>query len=111
MTGFNASGKTTYLKTVATLSLLAHIGCYVPARFASFRKLTRIMSRFDAGDVGVEENASSFYAEMRDCSYILQNASENSLVLMDEVGRGTSNMDGVGRKYPSQCNSNKQTNS
>eukprot|EP00808_Paulinella_micropora_P018136 g61784.t1 len=95
VTGPNASGKTTFLKTLAVLALIAHIGCFVPCKFASFRRLDRILTRLSSSS-DIEENASSFYSEMRDCSYILQNGSAKSLVVIDEVGRGTSNMDGIG---------------
>ncbi|KAH3744014.1 mutS protein [Pelomyxa schiedti] len=91
--GPNMSGKSTYIRQVALLTILAHIGCFVPATFASFRLVDRILSRIGS-DESTEGNASSFMTEMREIHYILQNQSDRALVLIDELGRGTSTAEG-----------------
>eukprot|EP00916_Digyalum_oweni_P004404 GHVL01007824.1.p1 GENE.GHVL01007824.1~~GHVL01007824.1.p1 ORF type:complete len:240 (+),score=42.91 GHVL01007824.1:1417-2136(+) len=73
---------------------MAHLGCYVPAEFACFRPINRIYTRFRTSD-SIEEGASTFFIEMREMAQIEQGASMGSLVLVDELGRGTSITDGV----------------
>jgi DNA mismatch repair protein MSH4 len=94
ITGPNMSGKTTFLKQVAIISIIAQIGCYVPASSAIIAPLDRIMSRLGAGDC-LETNKSSFMIEMTEVSHILDHATPRSLVLIDELGRATSTADGV----------------
>eukprot|EP00916_Digyalum_oweni_P004411 GHVL01007837.1.p1 GENE.GHVL01007837.1~~GHVL01007837.1.p1 ORF type:complete len:302 (-),score=41.73 GHVL01007837.1:29-934(-) len=94
ITGPNGAGKSTYLKTLAILTIMAHLGCYVPAEFACFRPINRIYTRFRTSD-SIEEGASTFFIEMREMAQIEQGASMGSLVLVDELGRGTSITDGV----------------
>jgi DNA mismatch repair protein MSH4 len=74
---------------------MAQIGCFVPAVFATFRITNQIFSRIGSDD-DIESNSSTFMLEMKEVSYILQNLASNSLVIMDELGRGTSNEEGVG---------------
>lgn len=95
VTGPNMSGKSTYLRQVALLNILAHIGCYVPAEYASFRVMKQLMSRL-SNDDSIATNSSTFMTEMRDMSFILQNISESTLVIVDELGRGTSTYDALG---------------
>ncbi|XP_063952097.1 mutS protein homolog 4-like [Lytechinus pictus] len=95
ITGPNMSGKSTYLKQIALLQIMAQIGCYVPAEYASFRICDQVFSRIGCDD-DIETNASSFTLEMREVNYIVQNCSHESLVIIDELGRGTSSDEGVG---------------
>ncbi|ETV82305.1 hypothetical protein, variant 3 [Aphanomyces astaci] len=93
VTGPNCSGKSTHLKTVAVITVLAHIGCYVPAVEASIALRDRLFTRFGTSD-DMQENASTFTVEMQETAFILDNCTCRSLVLMDELGRGTSNEEG-----------------
>ncbi|KAJ8047643.1 MutS protein-like 4 [Holothuria leucospilota] len=95
ITGPNMGGKSTYLKQLALLQVMAQIGCFVSAEFASFRLCDQIFSRIGCDD-DIETNASTFMLEMREVNYIIQNCSHSSLVIIDELGRGTSNEEGVG---------------
>jgi len=88
------AGKSTYLRQVILLTILGHIGSYVPAEFASFRIVDRLFSRIGTCD-SIETNSSSFMIEMKDMSFIMQNATDRSLIIIDELGRGTSHMDGA----------------
>lgn len=87
------SGKSTLVKQVALHVVLAQSGCYVPATSASFRLTDRIFSRLGTSD-NIEENASTFMVEMLDISFIMAHLTEKSLVIVDELGRGTSISDG-----------------
>ncbi|XP_019848959.1 PREDICTED: mutS protein homolog 4 isoform X2 [Amphimedon queenslandica] len=98
VTGPNMSGKSTYMKQVALLQIMAQIGCFVPAEYASFRLTHQVFSRIGS-DNDIETNASTFTVEMREINYILQNISDDSLVVIDELGRGTSSEEGVGLCY------------
>ncbi|CAK8673692.1 unnamed protein product [Clavelina lepadiformis] len=95
ITGPNMSGKSTYLKEIALLQIMAQMGCYVPAEFASFRIADQIFSRVGSDD-DINTNTSSFMMEMKEINYIIQNVSSNSLIIIDELGRGTSSEEAVG---------------
>ncbi len=94
ITGPNMGGKSTYMRQAALIVILAHIGCYVPARRAVLGPLDRIFTRIGASD-DLAGGRSTFMLEMTETANILHNATERSLVLMDEVGRGTSTFDGL----------------
>ncbi|BFZ63455.1 MutS protein msh4 [Saitoella coloradoensis] len=93
ITGANMSGKSTYLRQVALLSVIAQIGAFVPAEYASFPITKQLFSRVSMDD-SVESNSSTFAIEMRETAFILQSANEDSLIIIDELGRGTSTRDG-----------------
>ncbi|PWN98876.1 hypothetical protein FA09DRAFT_296615 [Tilletiopsis washingtonensis] len=96
ITGPNHSGKTTYLRQIAMLQIMASIGSFVPADYASFiPDLECILTRL-SNDDDQEANLSTFANEMRAASFVLSLASKRSLVLIDELGRGTSPQDGIG---------------
>lgn len=95
ITGPNMSGKSTYLRQILLLQIMAQIGSFVPAEYASFRIADQIFSRIGSDD-DMETNSSTFMLEMKEINYIVQNASNKSLIIMDELGRGTSAEEGVG---------------
>ncbi len=94
ITGPNMGGKSTYMRQSALIAILAHIGSYVPARSATVGPIDRIFTRIGASD-DLAGGRSTFMVEMTETANILNNATSASLVLMDEVGRGTSTFDGL----------------
>lgn len=95
ITGPNMSGKSTYLRQIMLLQIMAQIGSFVPAEYASFRVANQMFSRVGSDD-DIETNSSTFTVEMRETNYIIHNISENSLIIIDELGRGTSSEEGIG---------------
>lgn len=94
VTGINGSGKSTYLKQIAIIVILAHCGSYVPAEHASIPIRDQLCTRIGNGD-DQENNISTFMLEMKETAHICNHATDRSLVLVDELGRATSNEDGV----------------
>ena len=94
ITGPNMGGKSTYMRQIASICVLAHIGSYVPAEAALIGSIDKIFTRIGASD-DLAGGQSTFMVEMTETAYILKNATEKSLVLLDEIGRGTSTLDGL----------------
>ncbi|KAJ5010367.1 MutS protein-like protein 4 [Colletotrichum sp. SAR 10_99] len=94
ITGCNMSGKTTYIKSIALLQIMAQIGCFVPAERATLPIVHSIFARVSTDD-NIEANLSSFSKEMREMAFILNNVDDKSMVIIDELGRATSARDGL----------------
>ncbi|KAF5025991.1 hypothetical protein F66182_1893 [Fusarium sp. NRRL 66182] len=94
VTGCNMSGKSTYIRAVALLQIMAQIGSFVPAEYAAFPMIHSIFARVSLDD-NIESNLSTFSVEMREMAFILRNIDDKSLAVIDELGRATSNRDGL----------------
>lgn len=94
VTGCNMSGKSTYIRAVALINVMAQIGCFVPATQVCVPIVRQLLARVSTDDL-VEANVSSFSAEMKEAAYILANVDKDSMVIIDELGRGTSSTDGL----------------
>jgi DNA mismatch repair protein MSH4 len=94
VTGCNMSGKSTYIRSLALITIMAQIGCFVPAQYASFPISHQLFARVATSD-DLVANVSTFAAEMREMAFILRNIQPRSMVIIDELGRGTSTTDGL----------------
>ncbi|KAH8770262.1 DNA mismatch repair protein-like protein MutS [Hyaloscypha finlandica] len=94
ITGCNMSGKSTYIRSVALMTVMAQVGSFVPAAYASFSVIHQLFARVSMDD-SIEANVSTFASEMREMAFILRNIDKHSLAIIDELGRGTSSRDGL----------------
>jgi DNA mismatch repair protein MSH4 len=94
VTGCNMSGKSTYIRSVALMQVMAQVGSFVPAQYASFPIIRQLFARISLDD-NIEANVSTFAAEMREAAFIMRNINGQSMAIVDELGRGTSTRDGL----------------
>ncbi|KAG9250345.1 muts domain V-domain-containing protein [Emericellopsis atlantica] len=94
VTGSNMSGKSTYIRSIALLQIMAQIGSFVPAEYAAFSIIHQMFARVSMDD-SIESNLSTFSVEMQEMVFILRNINDRSLAIIDELGRGTSSRDGL----------------
>jgi len=108
ITGPNMGGKSTYMRQTALITLMIHIGCFVPAKLVTCGPIDKIFTRIGASD-DLASGRSTFMVEMSETANILHNATANSLILMDEIGRGTSTFDGLSLAWACAVHLAKQT--
>ena len=94
LTGPNMSGKSTYMKQVALILIMAHMGCYIPAEYAKIGIVDKIFTRIGASD-DLVTGQSTFMLEMSEVANIVNSSTKNSFIILDEIGRGTSTFDGI----------------
>ncbi|KAI1384959.1 DNA mismatch repair protein-like protein MutS [Hypoxylon trugodes] len=94
ITGCNMSGKSTYIRMISLLQVMAQVGCFVPAQYAAFPVIQQLFVRMSTDD-SIEANMSTFSLEMREMAFILRNINGKSLAIIDELGRATSTRDGL----------------
>ena len=109
LTGPNMGGKSTYIRTIGIAVYLAHLGCYVPAKSFETPIIDAIITRVGASDMQIK-GISTFMSEMIESSCMLHSSSSRSLVLMDELGRGTSTAEGFGLAWAICCELHKKIN-
>jgi DNA mismatch repair protein MutS len=102
VTGPNMGGKSTIMRQTALIAILAYIGCPVPAKSCQIGPIDQIFTRIGAQD-DITQGQSTFMVEMQETAYIMRHATEKSLILMDEIGRGTSTFDGLSIAYACAC--------
>ena len=108
ITGPNMGGKSTYMRQTALIVLMMHVGCFVPAKTVTCGPIDKIFTRIGASD-DLASGRSTFMVEMSETANILHNATANSLILMDEIGRGTSTFDGLSLAWACAVHLAKQT--